>query len=1076
MALTIHRGNSLSSLADALVEVQRVNPLMPLVAEPIIVQSLGMKRWLSFAIAERLGVATNIGFHFPGGFVSQLFAAVLPDSKSSSVFDREVLPWRVFAVLPPLLARPEFAQLAAYVDGENHELKTFQLAGQIARVMDRYIAYRPRMILDWQRGTGDDWQAILWRELARDEIHAPMLAERFRSRATASAGKLPARFSIFGAASLGPFFLDTLAEAARHTEAHLFLLTPTPEYWGDIASEKTIARIRKKNPAAAVNREQGHPLLASLGKVGRDFFETVAGIEGADERDYFVPPTCNTALARIQRDIFDLRDRTAHDAEKHPFTTDDKSIQLHTAHSPLREIEILHDQMLAWFERGITPRDILVMMPDVETYAPFIEAVFSTPESERTRIPFSIADRAASRENVVAQSFLALLALAGARFTAPDVLALLDLAPVRARFDISETDLPLIRDWTARAGIRWGKDAAHRASFDIPAFAQNSWRSGMDRLLLGFALPGDGEMLFDGILPEPVAEGSSAQTLGAFANFTATLFAQLDDLAAPRTAAEWTPALHALLDAFTSPDDAYADDRSEVAAHLDAIATNVAHASPPALSEISFTIIRTHLGTVLSGTERAGTGFLSGRVTFCSMKPMRSIPHRIIALLGLDGDEFPRRDTSPQFDLVATDPKPGDRSTRDDDRQIFIESLLAARDVLHLSHVGLSAKDNAPLPQSTLVAELLTHLDATFTSPDKKSPSAHITVTHPLQAFSPRAFATPLFSFSLENARACAAASAARNPRAPIFPTPLPEPEIARELSLGRLTQCLGHPVKFFARSQNIRLPGEETEACDTEPLTLAGLDKYQLATELTEAALAGIPSAAKQNSMRAAGTLPPAYPGLDTFHTADAEARRFARRVQSLAPDPLLPPLTITATVDDWRINATLTDVRATGLVFARPADLRAKDFLRAWLTHLILCAAAPSGVAPRTLIIGKTPKSGPGEFEFTAPADPMEPLRDILAIYRAAQCEPVRLFPECALAFVETKPPKDPRAAAYSEWSSDNDFARTESDDEWNAFFFAHEPSPLDASLERWAVKIFQPLLAHRSVPAGSQPTRRR
>ena len=1056
--LTIHRSNSLSSLADALAEVQRANPLPPLVAEPIIVQSLGMKRWLGFAIAERLGVAANIAFHFPGGFVSELFAAVLPGAKPSAVFDREVLPWRVLAVLPPLLARPEFAQLAAYVDGENHELKIFQLAGQIARVMDRYIAYRPQMILDWQRGGGSgEWQSSLWREIARDKIHAPMLEEQFRRHAAARADKLPRRFSIFGAASLGPFFLGALAEAARHTEAHLFLLTPTPEYWGDSLSEREQARIaRKHGPAAVAHAETGHPLLASLGKVGRDFFRAVLELDDVIEHEYFTAPVGDTALARIQRDIFELRDRTAHDAEKHPFTPADKSIQLHAAHSPLREIEILHDRMLAWFEQGITPRDVLVMMPDVEIYAPFIEAVFSTPESERTRIPFSIADRAATRDNTVAQAFLGLLDLAASRFTAPEVLALLDLAPVRARFDIAESDIPLIRDWVARAGIRWGKDAEHRGKCGVPAFAENSWRSGMDRLLLGFALPGDGETIFAEILPEPVAEGSAAITLGRFAHFTSTLFTQLDALATPRHATGWTAALRALLDAFISTEDAFADERSEVAAHLDAIATSVAQASPPAPVELPLAIIRAHLHAVLAGTDRAGTGFLSGRVTFCSMKPMRSIPHRVIALLGLDGDKFPRRDTAPKFDLVTADPRPGDRSTRDDDRQIFIEAILAARDVLHLSHTGLSAKDNAPLPPGTVVAELLDHLDSAFTSDDGKSPSQHVTQTHPLQSFSLRSFTAPLFSFSSENARACMAAGNARKARGPLYPSPLVEPEIAREVSLDLLTQCLVHPVKFFARVQNIRLPGEEIETADSEPFELDTLAAYNLRSDLAAASRAGILPHTSGRSLRASGALPPAYPGLDTFSVAEVRARAFTKRVSALAPGPALPPVPVEFAVDEWRISGTLTGAFACGLVFARPAKLRAKDLLRAWLAHLALCTSAPATMTPATLII--TEDCG---RQFRNVPDATSHLREILRFFRAAHCEPLRFFPECALAFAGTD--DNPSAAAAEKWSGDSGFARYESADEWNDFFFGHEESPLDESFTQRARVIFAPLLEH-------------
>ncbi len=1074
MALTIHRGNSLDSLADALAKVQSAHPLPPLTPEPVIVQSLGMKRWLSFALAGRLGVAANIAFHFPAGFVSKLFEAVLHGSEPGRDFDREVLPWRILAKLPALLEQPAFAELHRYLEGENRDLKSFQLSSQIARVFDRYLAYRPEMILEWERGKDSEWQPVLWRTISGGGLHAPALFEQFQKSISKCAEKLPARFSIFGAASLGPFFFKALSEAAHYTEAHLFLFTPTPEYWGDISPEKTNARLRRKSPAAAAHREQGHALLASFGKVGRDFFDAVADVTGALELDYFTSPAGDTALARIQRDIFELNDRTPPEAEKHSFLSDDESIQLHATHSPLREIEILHDRMLAWFERGIAPREVLVMMPDVEAYAPFIEAVFSTPESEQTRIPFSIADRAAARENIVAQAFLALLSLAGSRLTAPDVLSLLDIAPIRRRFDLDETSLVTLRDWTARAGIRWGRDAAHREEFGVPAFAQNSWQHGLDRLLLGFAMPGDGATLFENILPEPVAEGSAAVLLGSFAAFTDTLFKTLGSLATPRTAAEWAPTLHGMLQTFIAQDDEFLEDLGEVSAHLDALAKHTALAGHTA--QLPLSIIRAHLNTVLAGTDRAGTGFLSGRVTFCSMKPMRSIPHRVIALLGLNGDKFPRRDSAPQFDLVARLPKAGDRSTRDDDRQIFIESILAARDVLHLSHVGLSQTDNAPLPPSPIVAELLNHLDMVFIAHGDTKPSQIATITHPLQGFSPRAFTIPRFSYSRENAHACEIASASRELRGPLFSTPLPVPEISRTITLDALSGCLVHPAKFFAKVQGIRLPAEESEASDSEPFTLAGIGKYQLTKTLTDAALAGKPSGATEQIQRASGALPPAYPGLDIFRTADAAAHQFADRIRIVAPGPPLPPLGVTALVDDWRISATFSEARTTGLLHARPSSLKAKDFLKAWLAHLVLCASAPANIEKRTAVIGLKQKNSTEEWQFTPVADPAALLRDILAFYTAAHCEPVRLFPACALEFAETKPPKSPLDKAMMKWSSDFEGARTEGDDDWNDYFFGHEEQPLDGSFEKWAVKIFAPLLANRAkLDVPTPPIRR-
>ena len=215
-------------------------------------------------------------------------------------------------------------------------------------------------------------------------------------RGGAALKQLPSRVSIFGISTLPKFYLELIEALAGYIEVHLFVMEPTPQWWQDIVSAREEGNILKKQPnrtAEDLHLERGNTLLASMGKLGRDFLGFVADLDSAVHREHFIEPRGDTMLSSIQKDIFELRDP----AQKASMAGNDRSIQVHSCHSEMREVEVLHDQLLALLSDNpdLQPQDIVVMMPDVATYAPFIEAVFDTPEIQKQRIPYSIADRTA---------------------------------------------------------------------------------------------------------------------------------------------------------------------------------------------------------------------------------------------------------------------------------------------------------------------------------------------------------------------------------------------------------------------------------------------------------------------------------------------------------------------------------------------------------------------------------------------------------------------------------------------------------------------------------------------------------
>ncbi len=1052
--LIIHTSNRLEALAEMLAGMIRQNPLPPLMPETVVTQSIGMSRWLCLSLAEKLGVAANFVFPFPARFAEEELARLLPAQACSPIYRREVLPWRIHAVLAPLLEDADFKQLGEYA-GDDSE-RTWHLCQQLAATFDRYVAHRPQMLREWDAGRStpeERWQAKLWKALGDGAQHPAALLMKAMSLPPDTSAP---RCAIFGLSALAPTYLEFLSMVSTHREVHLFLLAPTRHYWGDIQSEREKARLikwsaRHNKIAGAEHSEPGHPLLASLGKVGRDFHEALVELSATEEPDAFISSGGDTLLGRLQDDILEL---TPLDEERDALPPDD-SLRLHNCHSPVRELEVLHDQLLAAFEAdpSLTPRDVLVAVPDIEDYAPFIDGVFGAPESEAVRFPYSIADREVRAESSVADAFLRALELVESRFPASAVLTLLDCPAVHTKFGFTETDLPLVRQWIVDSGIRWGRDAEHRAELNLPQSREHTWQFGLDRLILGFALPGDGTQLFHNILPEPAVEGSLADTLGRFALFAHTLFEKAAELRLPRSVAEWVTSLQSTLTALCENDHDFAERWTDVAQTMAEIAANAALAQHREV--VPFSVIRDCVREALEGSQRA-TAFLRGGITFCSLRPMRAIPHRVVCLLGIHDTAFPRQDRAPAFDLTAAQPRPGDRSTRDDDRYLFLEALISARDRLIISWCGQSARDNSPLPPSVIVSELLDVLVRHY----GVAVDALIT-NHRLQPFSRRYFeGGALFSYSADNALG-ASSALTPGPAQPFVATLPPEPP-SPDVSLDRLIEALTRPARFFASERlGIQLPYEEAQPQDSEPFETGRLEEYALASRLTDAHFAGTDIDSLFKSTTATGMLSHGYAGESFFQDTALEVRRLTSR----APDSAKEPVPVLVALGQWRIAGTLRIVTTEGLLSLRPATLKGRDYLRAWISHLVLCASEPTGLHPRSILIGD---DGAFEYAKVPCEEASQHLLALLELYATLHEKPIPLFPESAHDFatyslnIGGRKKKDPHEAAASKWfGGQYAVGRPESRDPWNSLVWRDEPNPLGDEFARISLAVFSPLL---------------
>jgi exodeoxyribonuclease V gamma subunit len=1072
--LRLFTGNRLEILADQLAAALAEPLPSSLEPETIVVQSKGMERWICLQLAERHGICANCLFPFPNAFVRETFEVVLGYLPSSSLFDPEIMTWRVMKALPSLVDHPAFESLRIYLRSGRSDLKRLQLSQRIADLFDQYLLFRPEMMFQWEKGEARHWQAVLWRELVRDhgQGHRAALAGAFfdalRERPPTG---LPARISVFGISALPRFHIQVLAALSQVVRVNLFLMNPSREYWGDILDAREMKKLglsEKEVQEEYLHMERGNSLLASMGALGRDFLEMIQDLQ-AEEVSCYAEPEKGGLLNAIQGDILDLKERK----EKSAICSEDRSLRIHSCHSPMREVEVLRDQLLRMFEEipGLLPRDILVMMPDIESYAPYIQAVFDTELGDPRRIPFSIADRSVRREGGISDIFLDLLDLHASRFGVVRILNLLECRAVRRRFGFLDDDLETIRRWVSDTRIRWGIDEDHKRSLGLPSFSQNTWRAGLDRLLLGFAMPGREERLFSGILPYDPIEGNETRILGSLVGFAETLFSLAASLRRPRTLEGWQREMAKLLEECFEPGEETEREIQVIRRILD----DLVHAGSLSSfeEELPLVVIRTFLEGRLDQTG-FGYGFITGGVTFCAMLPMRSIPFRVICLLGMDSEAYPRPSSPLGFDLMARYPKRGDRSRRNDDRYLFLETVLSARDRLYISYVGQSIQDNTAIPPSVLVSELIDYVEQGFEVPDGDI-LTHLRTKHRLQAFSPEYFKGPskLFTYAVEHFEIAGISAGARKEPEPFVVAGLSEPDRNwRKVDLRSFCAFFSNPAKFLLnRRLGIHLEEATSLMEEREPFEVQTLERYLLEQDMVRRLIRGGGMKEGLALSAASGRLPHGPVGRCIYGDLSPGVERFARDLLTFINGEALDTLDFQVPVGPFSVAGSLDHVFKDNAVHYRYARLKGKDFIVGWIHHLVLNMLRPKGLPRDTLIAGLSMKRGRQRERAYYRFEPVERaetlLQALLNRYWEGLRRPLPFFTESSWAYAgdrlaKGKAPALSLETARKTWQGSgwDKGGRGECEDPYYERCFRSR-DPLDSAFEDLAVEVFGPLL---------------
>ncbi|HVF78076.1 MAG TPA: exodeoxyribonuclease V subunit gamma [Solirubrobacteraceae bacterium] len=1001
--LHIHRAERADGLIDALRRLLRVPLADPFSPEVIAVPTRGMERWLTQRMSTCLGVTegrldgvcANVQFPPPRRLVADAVAA-------ASGIEPEADPWLVEHAVWPLidaveqsLDEPWLESLAAHLgagddDPDNaRRWRRLSTVRHIADLFDRYAVHRPGMVRAWARaqdtdGTGrplpDEavWQALLWRRL-RERIGIESPAERSegacaRLRADPDLVELPSRLSLFGLTRLPAGRLAVLNALAKHRDVHLFLLHPSPVLWKQIAAvaRSRPAIVRRAEDVTAMLPENG--LLASWGQDARELQLVVGDGEGARGVDHHhsVEHRDDSLLARIQADV--RADRAAPgeplgdagDDERPLLDRGDRSVQVHACHGRARQVEVARDAILHMLQDdpSLEPRDVIVMCPDIEAFAPLIHATFGVgallgdddpddapPDTGLPDLRVRLADRALRQTNPVLGVVAQLLDLTGARLTASQVLDLADREPVRRRFGFDDDDLTRIQEWIADGGIRWGLDAAHRAPFKLESLAAGTWRAGLDRLLVGIAITEDGHRLYEDVLPMDDVESGAIDLAGRFAELVDRLGAALDALSTTNTVTGWAAAIAGAADALTATSARDGWQRAELQRMLDDVVeqTRVGRgdAGEPRLMAAE---VRALFDERLQGRPTRAN-FRTGHLTICTLVPMRSIPHRVVCLLGLDDGAFPRKAHRDGDDLMLVDPHVGDRDARTEDRQMLLDALLAATDRLIVTYTGNDERTNTPRPPAVPVGELLDVVDRTVRAEGGAQAREQVVVRHPLQPFDPRNYESGLvvgerpWSFdrvALDGARAIVGPRVGHEPflRAPLADVAGPVVE------LDGLVKFFERPVRAFLRQRlGISVADYDEDVADALPVELDGLEVWAVGQRLVDGVLAGADLDACVGAEIARGTLPPGALSAQVIDRVRPTVQGIAAQAATLLAAAGEPgSVEVNALVGDGRfLRGTAPGVRGDVLATVTYSRVSPRHRLAAWVRLLAVTASHP-------------------------------------------------------------------------------------------------------------------------------------
>ncbi|WP_225721849.1 exodeoxyribonuclease V subunit gamma [Candidatus Vallotiella sp. (ex Adelges kitamiensis)] len=1094
--------------------------------QTIIIPNVAIRRRIELDYADRFGVCANIEFCYLYQWLwSQISRVKIINAPRESPFVPERLVWRLYKLLfqrsrmhdgnspAPLVRLDPYLALADPV-------MMFDLARRMSFIFNHYMTYRPRWLAQWQAGESifslscqpdsihqitngtiiqradEAWQAQLWRDVLQElsggcdastdvfEWVSPPacrfleIASQLNIDDIANAG-YPAQVSVFALPIMPPLHVQLLRVLSRWIDVRIYALNPCREY--------SVVSVNKRYTNTLDSAEQleypitGHPLLAEWGRQTQEQLALLhEHIDGAmvSENSKFVEAPAHSWLAILQNSILSLKHRALPSL---PPTLN--GIEVHICYSLMRQFEVLHDRLLAEFnlDPNLTPADILIVVPDLIIAAPIVNAVFGTvPLNDPCRIPYCITGLPLSQTNTLTRTLLDWLTLGDRAVNASSLIEWLRVDEISTRYDIDLVALETVQRWLKDAGARRSFLPHEHQDFNLPQ-DRHTFYDALMRLFLGYAMP-DNAQPIGGWLPVAAPIGADAILLGRLAQFVDDLDAFALICATPKTVTQWRDVLNSALEQFFGSRNSNSDSLSRLSAVLNTLFVQIELDAPHTLLPAS--VLRAALLSAIHDPTQGGVP--SGAVTVSSLSSLRSISFRIICIAGVDNGVLPIRARPDEFDLMAFFEQPGDWKRRDNERNLFLELILAARDTVLISYTGRNICDNSELPPSVLLTELLDYL-ASLKSGEVSSTDEialarrSFIIEHPLQSFSLLYLKEPLLTYDPDRSKT---ATALADPMPQIqtdtmalfFSSALP-PDVREMINLEELTRFWRHPHSSLLRERlGIVLHRAETKLLDTEPYAFSYVARDALAKRILPLLIES--SAYLEQAYEIASTIPGLPRGavgrvikerevialskladkIRECSGAGLKSVEFSIRVAPNWPKELRSVSELLDRMPAWSrtvllpsiLTGTLDGATRNKLVLYRYARPTGRDYLDTWLRHLFWCAESPKA-SRQTLWIGCDT-----HFMFTTPQNPHIYLGELCALYRAGLRVPLRFFPKSGWLFVSKG-----ASAGYNAWS--NDRTGGEHTDPAIQLAFRGTSMLLDDTSIAISKTVFEPLLAH-------------
>lgn len=819
MPIQLKVSNSIKSLSDELAqELKNVGSVFRPVY--IVTQTEGMNNWLRLQLAEKLGIAANIQFPKPNDFI-QLAYKSLGGSYQQSISPHD-LSWLLYKALDEKDFRRRWPMIEAYYDSKfpNADRKRMSLAEKLADLFDQYQIYRTDVINAWNLDKGeDDWQKSLWRrirDLSGEQFPDKTMIGRYITEALKDPDKvqylqreLPVVY-FFGLSLITEYHLQLIQQLSEYIDIHFMIQNPAPEdYWFEDKSEKMMDLLRRRGWILKTDESLANPLLVSWGKLVQDtfllLFQDESNLNNYQDIRLIEPPN-KSLLGLVQNSIYNNQKENLNFSD----FISDGSITINSCHNPVREVEVLYNYLVRLAdgrERDLSAGDIVVMVSDIDRYASYIKAIF---DNAPYKFRYTIADESFGASDGIINALIGILKMSERTLTSEKVVSLLNQAALKKHFQI--TDTLKIRDWVDEANIRFGMYGDRAEDSDYV-----SWNNGLKRIMYGICMAegneyGNGTT---GFYPLGSIEGFDSQEATRFVYFVENLMDSIRSRKKARSVADWVKYLEDTLLRFIGDREDTEDEdyvfllnRLERYNMLQDIYTE----------DVTYDVFIDSFLTGLNLAKRSHL-YAGGGITFCSLVPMRSIPFKVVALLGLDFDKFPRKDIRESFDLMKREQRKGDRNLKDNDKHLFLETVMSAEKCLYLSYIGQSTKDNSTIPSSSLIDEFIDFISTN--TEDPVSVRQSLIHKHPLHGYS-RNYNSDnpnLYSYLLDNNRQ----------PVQILSSDVVETPDFDEIQIHEMTSFFKSPIKaYYNRTLKVYYSGDNLRLSETEIFNLDHLQKWQ--------------------------------------------------------------------------------------------------------------------------------------------------------------------------------------------------------------------------------------------------------